>query len=201
MGNFNRGDKFGGKKKFGNDRGFGGGRPDRPTMHQAVCSDCGRNCEVPFRPTGDKPVYCNNCFGKNKESGSSRFERRSPERFGGRDKQKFEAVCDKCRKVCEVPFRPTGDKPVYCSDCFGKSGKGGGENIAGGSDNLKKQIEMINNKLDNIIKMILPKYQEEKTIKKEEPAAKTVKKTAKPAKAVSGKTQKKVKAKKGGKKK
>jgi len=35
MGNFNRGDKFSGKKRFGGDRGFGqGDRSERPTMHR-----------------------------------------------------------------------------------------------------------------------------------------------------------------------
>jgi CxxC-x17-CxxC domain-containing protein len=40
---------------------------------------------------------------------------------GGRDGEKpamFEAVCAKCQKTCEVPFRPNGNKPVYCKDCF-----------------------------------------------------------------------------------
>jgi len=33
-------------------------------MHPAVCSACGQECEVPFEPTGDRPVYCNDCFAK-----------------------------------------------------------------------------------------------------------------------------------------
>lgn len=39
----------------------------------------------------------------------------------GGERQKFQATCASCQKTCEVPFRPTGDKPVYCSDCFSKS--------------------------------------------------------------------------------
>lgn len=35
---------------------------DMRPMHKAVCADCGKNCEVPFRPSGDRPVYCKNCF-------------------------------------------------------------------------------------------------------------------------------------------
>lgn len=31
-------------------------------MFSAVCDDCGRNCEVPFRPTGARPVLCSSCF-------------------------------------------------------------------------------------------------------------------------------------------
>lgn len=36
----------------------------------------------------------------------------------------FKAVCADCRKECEVPFRPTGDRPVYCKDCFSKRKNG-----------------------------------------------------------------------------
>ncbi len=41
--------------------------------------------------------------------------------FGGDDRQAqiFKATCADCQKSCEVPFRPSGDRPVFCSDCFG----------------------------------------------------------------------------------
>jgi CxxC-x17-CxxC domain-containing protein len=31
-------------------------------MHDAVCADCGENTQVPFKPSGDKPVYCRDCY-------------------------------------------------------------------------------------------------------------------------------------------
>ncbi|MCA9370720.1 MAG: hypothetical protein KC680_02040, partial [Candidatus Peregrinibacteria bacterium] len=31
-------------------------------MHDAVCSECGADCQVPFKPSGDKPVLCRDCF-------------------------------------------------------------------------------------------------------------------------------------------
>ena len=31
-------------------------------VHVAVCSDCGAECEVPFQPKGDRPVYCRKCW-------------------------------------------------------------------------------------------------------------------------------------------
>ena len=34
------------------------------------------------------------------------------------DREMFKATCGNCGKACEVPFKPTGEKPVYCSDCF-----------------------------------------------------------------------------------
>ncbi|RLJ08868.1 MAG: DNA-directed RNA polymerase [Candidatus Aenigmatarchaeota archaeon] len=33
-------------------------------MHKAVCSDCGKECEVPFKPTEGRPVFCRDCFMK-----------------------------------------------------------------------------------------------------------------------------------------
>jgi len=41
--------------------------------------------------------------------------------FGGYDRQErqmFPAVCATCGKETTVPFRPSGDKPVYCCECF-----------------------------------------------------------------------------------
>jgi len=32
-----------------------------------VCAECGKDTTVPFEPKGDKPVYCLDCFRKNKE--------------------------------------------------------------------------------------------------------------------------------------
>jgi CxxC-x17-CxxC domain-containing protein len=49
-------------------------------MHKATCSECGKSCEVPFRPTGDKPVYCNDCFGAKRDNGGDRAPRKD---FGG----------------------------------------------------------------------------------------------------------------------
>jgi len=33
-------------------------------MYPAVCAACGKECEVPFQPRGDRPVYCSDCFAK-----------------------------------------------------------------------------------------------------------------------------------------
>ena len=32
------------------------------TMYDAVCSECGAECKVPFQPSGDRPIYCSDCF-------------------------------------------------------------------------------------------------------------------------------------------
>ena len=33
-------------------------------MHKAKCADCGKDCEVPFKPSGGRPVYCRDCYRK-----------------------------------------------------------------------------------------------------------------------------------------
>ena len=35
-------------------------------MYKATCADCGKECEVPFQPREDRPVYCNECYPKHK---------------------------------------------------------------------------------------------------------------------------------------
>ncbi|HAS05047.1 MAG TPA: zinc-binding protein [Dehalococcoidia bacterium] len=51
------------QERFGNSGGFGGGRRQ---MFPAVCAECGKETEVPFEPRGDKPVYCSDCYRKNR---------------------------------------------------------------------------------------------------------------------------------------
>jgi CxxC-x17-CxxC domain-containing protein len=34
-------------------------------MHEATCATCGVQTQVPFRPSGDRPVYCRDCFTQN----------------------------------------------------------------------------------------------------------------------------------------
>ncbi len=36
-------------------------------MHPAVCASCGAECEVPFKPKEDRPVYCSECYAKMNE--------------------------------------------------------------------------------------------------------------------------------------
>ncbi|MHA1303859.1 MAG: CxxC-x17-CxxC domain-containing protein [Candidatus Heimdallarchaeaceae archaeon] len=35
-------------------------------MHKITCADCGIETEVPFKPDGERPVYCKECFRKRK---------------------------------------------------------------------------------------------------------------------------------------
>lgn len=90
---------FGNKRsegRFGGDRHGGGGSRGgfgrRPffggprEMHKAVCSGCGKDCEVPFKPTEGREVFCKECYMKKKDGGDSRPPRRE------RPKEKSEDV-------------------------------------------------------------------------------------------------------------
>ncbi len=89
---------------------------DKRTMHKATCSDCGAECEVPFEPTEGKPVRCLDCFRKNRPQRSS-----GGRNFNRRPREMHDAKCAECGKDCQVPFKPNGEKPVLCSDCYKKS--------------------------------------------------------------------------------
>ncbi|KKQ55928.1 MAG: hypothetical protein US74_C0021G0007 [Parcubacteria group bacterium GW2011_GWA2_38_13] len=159
MGRFNRGDRF-------NDRG---GDRGRPQMHPAVCSNCGKDCEVPFRPTGDRPIYCSNCFkdvggSDNRSERSGRSDRREFRRPDRENKKMFQAVCDTCGKDCEVPFQPSAGKPVYCNDCFGKNEGSGSRRSDQSSGQSKEVLDAIHSKLDKILNL-LAKPGSEKIVK------------------------------------
>jgi len=149
----------------GRDRGFGGGgsrfggRDDGPKqMFSAVCSDCGQNCEVPFRPTNGKPVYCSDCFGKNK----------------GRDDDR-------------------GGRGFSDSRRDNRGGSSGGSNV--GAAVFKGQFDALNVKLDKIL-AILTNAKTGETLKKDVPTVKKVEEVAKKEKKVVKKTVKKAVSKK-----
>ena len=49
----------------GGGGGGGGMYQDAPReMYSVVCAECGNDAMVPFRPRGDRPVYCSDCFSK-----------------------------------------------------------------------------------------------------------------------------------------
>lgn len=41
-------------------------------MYKAICADCRKECEVPFKPSQDRPVYCKECFAKRKQGGPAK---------------------------------------------------------------------------------------------------------------------------------
>ncbi len=130
MGDF----KKSGENRFGNRRSgfngrdggrgrFGGDRDRGPvTMYQAICDQCGKPCEVPFKPTSGKPVYCSACFGSKKEIGNNR---------GGNSSQRN-----------------------YDSYKAPKKQDFGNDISKGNNNEVKKQLEILNGKMDLLIKAI-----------------------------------------------
>ncbi len=211
-----------GGSSFGNRGGgksFGGGRDrGRPEMHRATCSDCGSSCEVPFKPTGNKPVLCSDCFGsgrdggrdsgrggdRGRDRGRGRDDRggRGGGRDFGRDRQMYKAICADCGNKCEVPFKPSGDKPVLCSDCFGGSKGGGGDSSSGTQHTailaelaeLHEQQSELAGKIDKIIAFLqrgtpikevtVTKAEVENAVKEVKKEKKTAEKKATAKKAV-----------------
>jgi len=57
----------------------------KPEMHTVTCGDCGDECQIPFEPKFNRPIYCSECFKKNKPQESrdrySRDERPSRDRY------------------------------------------------------------------------------------------------------------------------
>jgi CxxC-x17-CxxC domain-containing protein len=185
MGEFRKSGGFGGNR--GGGFGRGGDRPDfrrerrdggNTQMFSATCAACKKACEVPFRPNGEKPVYCSDCFRSNKEGGSSNFDRRD-----NRDSAPRFPKRDFTPSFSPQPQAQTGDRRI---------------------DDIKKQLEAVNAKLEKIMQIIggktavvsTPVKQQEKKVeavslksiveKAVAPAPKAEKKTAK-KKAVSKK--------------
>ena len=62
-GGYGGGSSYGGGGSSYGGGGYGGGGASRPReMHDAVCANCGTSTQVPFKPTGERPVYCRDCF-------------------------------------------------------------------------------------------------------------------------------------------
>ena len=195
--NDSRGGWKGGDKKFGDkkpwDRNSGGRDFARPELFPAVCAECGSPCEVPFRPAQGRDVFCRNCFKKDEQSdsrGSGNMDFRRP---SFEEKRMFKSTCAKCGNPCEVPFRPTGEKPVYCRDCFGKACPT--ENKASRMHDVPvtDPFKSIHAKLDAILKALNP------TVAVKE--VKEIKEIKEEVKAVEAEKPKKVKKEKAAKKK
>lgn len=127
--NNDRGSRFGGGLNKRNDRGGGdrrgrdGGRGE-VAMHDAICNECHKPCQVPFRPTGDKPVYCKECFSK-MGGGASGGNDRTRGDFKRFDKPRFDS-----------------EKPRFDTRIDRKFE---------GNEDLKRELKLVNAKLDTII--------------------------------------------------
>jgi CxxC-x17-CxxC domain-containing protein len=87
-----------------------------------------------------------------------RFNDRGGGRSGGRggDLQLFDVTCANCGKETQVPFKPTGERPVLCRDCFTSDSGPTKRPMApsGGGSDLREDIREINEKLDRILALL-----------------------------------------------
>lgn len=117
-----------------------------------------------------------NRFGKPSFGKKSWGGGRDDDRRGDRPVTLHKATCAKCNATCEVPFRPIEGKPVFCKDCFSRTGgRDGGERGAdrfpkrdfpaysaprpqaeSGASNVAvlKQLESMNTKLERLIQAV-----------------------------------------------
>lgn len=103
------------------------------------------------RDTGGKRSFED--FHKSKRDSGRRSNSYSRDRRDGysrnrRDVKMTKVICSLCGKECEVPFKPTSSKPVYCDECFAKINKGNSNKIS------NKDFDIINEKLDKIMKAL-----------------------------------------------
>lgn len=197
-----KGNDFGGRPTFGrgrdrqNEGSFNrgpksGGRPSGQELFTATCSTCKKSCEVPFRPSGDKPVYCSACFGKTRDD-NAREER------GGAKKDGYQSNNRSGSDSYQKSPRP------YQSSAT--SGAGAEKELVAIKQQLAK-IELQLNRVLGFVNPPVPKVVKEEVVvpveiaeaapvPKKERKPKTVKPKAAPAKKVAKKAVKKAVKKK-----
>ena len=77
------------------------------------CKECGN--EFVFS-AGEQEFYAEKGFQNEPQRCKACRDKRK--NAGREQKQLFDAVCAECGKPCKIPFQPTNDRPVDCSDCF-----------------------------------------------------------------------------------
>jgi CxxC-x17-CxxC domain-containing protein len=126
-----------------------------PDYHRSMAKfkrrkDMGKGFRSEFVPKEDTFEF------RKKRSGVPRMK---PE-FRDGPLEKFKAVCSECGKDCELPFKPTNNKPVFCSDCFRKQDRpddrGGRDRDRRGPSSAgpSSELNIINMKLDKIMKAL-----------------------------------------------
>ena len=82
-----------------------------------VCKECGQ--EFTFTAS-EQEFYAEKGFENEPQRCKACRDARKARKNNGAPRQMFDAVCAECGKDCKVPFEPSNDRPVYCSECFAK---------------------------------------------------------------------------------
>ena len=78
-----------------------------------VCKECGK--EFVFT-AGEQEFYAEKGFQNEPQRCKACRDKRK--NAGRESKEMFTTVCANCGKEAKVPFQPSNDRPVYCSECF-----------------------------------------------------------------------------------
>ena len=89
-----------------------------------TCKDCGNTFTFTVRDQmfyaekgfENEPQRCRDCRAARKSSRAS-GPGQAPSSMAGL-REMFDAVCAQCSTATTVPFRPRGDRPVYCRTCY-----------------------------------------------------------------------------------
>ncbi|MFH1141436.1 MAG: zinc-ribbon domain containing protein [Chloroflexota bacterium] len=86
---------------------------------ELVCADCGKTFVF---TAGEQEFYASRGLTNEPrrcpDDRQARKQRRSGDGGGRGTREMYPATCANCGNETQVPFRPTGIRPVYCSDCF-----------------------------------------------------------------------------------
>jgi len=85
-------------------------------MYQDItlkCKDCGQDFVF---TAGEQEFYAEKGFQNQPQR--CRDCRQARKNAGKPQREMFDAVCAKCGKPARIPFQPSEDRPVYCSECF-----------------------------------------------------------------------------------
>jgi len=103
------------------DSNMGGGSPSRQMYDVSAlglkCAGCGAVInQLPFQPSGDRPIYCRECNSNRNKGNTFTGNPRPPRQMY--DVSAMDLKCGTCNTdILELPFQPSGDRPVYCRDC------------------------------------------------------------------------------------
>ena len=79
------------------------------------CKDCGEDF---IFTAGEQEFYASKGFENDPQRCKACRDKRKANAHG--ERETFTAVCAECGGEAILPFRPSNDRPVYCSECFAK---------------------------------------------------------------------------------
>ncbi|MDD5132969.1 MAG: hypothetical protein PHD81_03455 [Candidatus Nanoarchaeia archaeon] len=118
-----------------------------------------RSDRAGFREKSERSRSGRRSEGRSEGRGEGRgFRDRDSRSFERGPREMFDVICDKCGKECQVPFKPSSNKPIFCDECFRQKD---GSRSRGSSGISPEQFNELNAKLDRIIEILETDVEEE----------------------------------------